>query len=71
MFCQSDLASEECGGLSEGTLMAFKALQAMTGWVIFILSRFGEGPKATRWRLTLSETGYWVSNGCQGTSRMT
>lgn len=71
VFCQSGLVSGPCGGLSKGTMMAFKELQAMTGWVIFILSRFGEGPKATCWRLTLSETGYWVSNGCQGTSRMT
>lgn len=62
---------EPCGGLSGGTLMAFKELRASTGWVIFILWRFGERPKATCWRPTFSETGYWVSNGCQGTSRMT
>lgn len=58
VFCQSGLASEPWGGLSRGTLMAFKELQAMTGWVISILLRFGERPNATCWRLTLSETGY-------------
>lgn len=68
-FWQSEPASEPCGGLFAGTLTASKELQTTTGWVIFILWWFGEGPKAT-W-LTLSETGYWVSNGCQGTSRMT
>lgn len=40
-FCQSGLASEPCGDLSKGTLMTFKELQATTGWVIFILLRFG------------------------------
>lgn len=58
VFCQSGLASEPWGGLSKGALMTFKELQAMTGWVIFILLWFGERPKATCWRLTLSETGY-------------
>lgn len=40
----------------------------MNGWVIFILLGFGGGPKETCWRLTLSETRYWVSDGCQGTA---
>lgn len=68
VFCQSALALQPCGGLSKETLMAFKELRAITGWVIFILWGFGGGPKATRWRLSLSETGYWVSDGCQGTA---
>lgn len=45
MLCQSGLACEPCGGLSKGTLMAFKELQAMTGWVIFILWDLVRGQK--------------------------
>lgn len=48
-----------------------KKPQAMTEWVISYFGDVVGGPKATRRRPTRSETGYWVSNDCQGTCKMT